>query len=68
MKDLRKNVTVSDSKPTRKFKPLKWLNRNRRFFIFIFVCYIIFNLIFNPGGVSSFISSWVSEFVNNWNV
>lgn len=68
MKDLRKSFGVSDKKPKVNFSPLKWLNKNKNYFIISLCLFIILNVIFNPGGVSNFISSWLSEFLNNWKV
>lgn len=69
MKDLRKSFSVEDKKGVKvNFDPFKWVNKNKRYFIFILLTFITLNVIFNPSGVSKFISTWLSEFLNNWNV
>lgn len=70
MKDLRKSMNVNGSKTTESritFKPFKWLKRNWKNITFIVIMFISFNLVFNPGGVSRFLSSWIHEFISNWN-
>jgi hypothetical protein len=68
MRDLRKSSTEDKKSGRTKFNPFKWLNRNRSYLMLVLSGFIIFNIIFNPGGVSNFISSWLSDFLNNWKV
>ena len=70
MKDLRKSLNVNDNKPTREFnfKPLKWIRRNWRNILTVLILFFLLNLLFNPGGVSKFISGWLSEFNSNWKI
>lgn len=71
MQDLRKTLNVNNNnKPNREFsfKPLKWLRRNWKNILTLGVIFLLVNLLFNPGGVSKFISGWLSDFLNNWNI
>ncbi|CAG7580732.1 MAG: hypothetical protein SLAVMIC_00537 [uncultured marine phage] len=70
MKDLRKSLNVNDNNPKREFnfKPFKWIRRNWKNIIVVAILFFVINLLFNPGGVSSFISGWLSEFNSNWEI
>lgn len=67
MKDLRKSINVNQTeKREYRFSPIKWFKRNLKNILGIISILILINVIFNPGGISSFISNWISEFTSNW--
>ena len=61
MKDLRIKDKPKVNIPFKKFNWFSW-----KMLLKIAIIAIILSLIFNPGGVSYFISNWLCEFSENW--
>lgn len=70
MRDLRNSINTNQmtEKKEYRFSPMKWFRRNLKNIMRIILVIILLNVIFNPGGVSSFISNWLSEFTSNWKI
>lgn len=70
MIDLRKSMNVNPKTEKReyRFNPIKWFKRNYKNILVIIIIFISLNIIFNPGGISSFLSNWIFEFESNWKI